>query len=65
MKKFNNIFLLYFFMSRTFIHRRGDTLKIKKNHAGAKRVPRKEWMEGKLNNRFFRRYFALEEIKSY
>lgn len=51
-------------MTRTYTHRQGDTLAIKKNHAGSVRVPRKEWKEGMLNNKVAKRKAILEEIES-
>jgi hypothetical protein len=43
-------------------HGRGDKFWCKKNHAGSKRVPRKEWCEGKLANKLARKHELLEEI---
>lgn len=50
-------------MSRTHHHKKGDCSAIKKNKAGCKSIPRKEWREGKLMNRYTRRVTLLEEIR--
>ncbi len=51
-------------MTRTINHRKGDTSAIKKNKAGSKRIPRKEWCDGKLRNKYARKEFGFEQIKS-
>lgn len=51
-------------MSKSENHSKGDRFWVKKNRAGSKRIPRKEWCADLLQNKQFRRLMKLEEIKS-